>query len=106
MRRGIILLSFLLLAGGASGVQAQTGDAKKGRAFAEKTCAACHAIDRDQLQSGEPDAPSFQAIANSPGISWIALSVVLRTPHVQMPNLVLSPQEQADVIEYILSLKN
>ena len=106
MRRAIILLSFLLLAGGAAGAQAQTGDAKKGRAFAEKVCAECHAIVPDQLQSKEPDAPSFQAIANSPGISWIALSVVLRTPHQAMPNLVLSSEEQANVIAYILSLKN
>lgn len=106
MRHGIALLSFLLLAGGAADAQAQTGDVKKGRAFAEKICAACHAIDRNDIQSRNPDAPGFQAIANSPGISWIALSVILRTPHEQMPNLVLSPQEQADVIEYILSLKN
>ena len=106
MRRVIVSLSFLLLATGAADAQAQTGDAGKGKAFAEKICADCHAVNRDELQSRNPDAPAFQAIANSPGISWIALSVVLRTPHEQMPNLVLSPQEQADVIEYILSLKN
>jgi mono/diheme cytochrome c family protein len=99
-------MAFLLLACGATNAGAETGDVKKGRAFAEKICARCHAIDADVLQSPEPDAPGFQAIANSPGISWIALSVVLRTPHEQMPNLVLSPQEQANVIDYILSLKN
>jgi hypothetical protein len=38
-------------------------------------------------------------------MSEMALSVSLQTPHRAMPNIMLDPQERADVIAYILSLK-
>jgi hypothetical protein len=35
----------------------------------------------------------------------IALSAALNTSHRSMPNIMLSPDERADIIAYILSLK-
>jgi hypothetical protein len=35
----------------------------------------------------------------------IALSAALNTSHRTMPNIMLQPDEQADVIAYILTLK-
>jgi hypothetical protein len=34
----------------------------------------------------------------------MAIRVFLETPHPKMPNLVLMPEETADVVAYILSL--
>lgn len=39
-------------------------------------------------------------------MSAMALNVALLTPHHAMPNIMLDPQERADIIAYILSLKS
>jgi hypothetical protein len=44
-------------------------------------------------------------IAETNGMSEMALNVALQTPHRAMPNIMLDPQERADVVAYILSLK-
>jgi cytochrome c len=51
------------------------------------------------------NAPRFQAIASIPGMTDIALSAALNTSHHSMPNIMLAPDEQADIIAYILSRK-
>jgi len=95
-----------VLLGAAAGANAQSyGDAEKGRAFAQRACAECHAVLKGQQQSPHPVAPSFTRIAQTPTISGIALEVLLTTPHETMPNLVLSADERANVIAYIQTLK-
>jgi mono/diheme cytochrome c family protein len=85
---------------------AQTrGDPNRGYRFAERVCAQCHAIERNELGSPLDDAPTFSAIAQSSGMTGLALSVFLRTPHSTMPNLVLSMDQITDVAAYIESLK-
>src|SRR2546423_1180654 len=87
-------------------VQAQEpGQPGKGLALAQQVCVACHAIDKRQAQSPNPAAPRFEAIANVSGMTAIALTVALRTPHRTMPNLVLDDDEIRNVAAYILSLK-
>lgn len=103
----IIVLALALLSAGAQALaNAQTrGDAEKGYRFAKGVCAECHATGKNESDSPNRAAPNFSAIAQSPGMSEIALSVFLRTPHATMPNLVLSVDEMTDVIAYIGSLK-
>ena len=49
--------------------------------------------------------PAFRDIANTRGITATSLRVFLTTSHPKMPNLILTPEESADVIAYILSLR-
>jgi hypothetical protein len=51
-------------------------------------------------------APTFRAIANTPGMTALALTVFLRTPHRNMPNLIISDSDRDNVIAYILSLRD
>jgi hypothetical protein len=51
-------------------------------------------------------APTFKSIANAPGMTATALTVFLRTPHRNMPNLIISGSDRGNVIEYILSLRD
>jgi mono/diheme cytochrome c family protein len=103
----IIVLALGLLSAGALTLAAQTrGDAEKGYRLAKGVCAECHAVEKNESDSPNNVAPNFTAIARSPGMSEIALSVFLRTPHDTMPNLVLSGDEVTDVIAYIESLKD
>ena len=39
------------------------GDAHKGRALAQRLCADCHSLGKDNVRSPPSDAPSFPAIA-------------------------------------------
>jgi hypothetical protein len=51
------------------------------------------------------DPPSFYAVANDLAATQLSLRVFLRTPHAQMPNVVLNESETAAVIDNILSLR-
>jgi mono/diheme cytochrome c family protein len=103
--RPFLPILFLLFAGMASRAQAQTADAAAGEAYAEKVCARCHAIHPSGL-SPEPTAPPFRDVANTPGMTGIALRVWLSTSHPTMPNIVVEPQDMDNVIAYVLTLKN
>ena len=102
-----ILVAGLAGAAGAGAPRAQeAGDPQAGLAFAQRTCAECHAVNRKDLGSPRVDAPSFQRIANTPGMTVTALYVTMQTPHRTMPNLRLEPKEMRDVVAYLVSLQD
>jgi mono/diheme cytochrome c family protein len=84
---------------------AQAGDVGRGAEIARTICAACHVVVRGQPAAPNSQAPPFPRIANTPGMTSIALSAALMTSHRLMPNIILEPEERRDVIAYILSLK-
>ena len=75
--------------------------------FAREACNACHMVDAERRAPRRiVIGPAFRDIANTRGMTATALRVFLTTSHPKMPNLVLTPKETADVIAYILSLRN
>ena len=83
------------------------GDPDKGRRFALENCRPCHVVARDQSSPVRfADAPAFAAIANAAAATPAGLNVWLTNPHPSMPSLVLTPAESADVIAYIMSLRD
>lgn len=99
------LLAAIALIGGAALARAQeVGDAHKGLIFAERVCAECHAVKAGQKVPAA--APTFKTIANTPGMTAMALTIFFRTPHRDMPNLVLTDEDRDNVIAYILSQRN
>jgi mono/diheme cytochrome c family protein len=100
---GATLLSLVLL--GAQAVRAQdSGDPREGLAFAREVCASCHAILAGQTRSPNPQAPTFERIASVPGMTPLALTVVLQTSHKTMPSIMLQAKELRDLTAYITSL--
>ncbi len=83
----------------------EIGDAARGRAMAETRCAECHDVRPGGVVSPRSDAATFQRVANSPGMSALAIEVWLTTAHREMPHLVLTKDEREDLIAYITSLK-
>lgn len=83
----------------------ELGDAKRGLAIAQMTCAQCHAIRKGELRSRNGQAPTFEGLATTPGMTPTALRVALRTPHREMPNLILKNDEIDDIGAYIETLK-
>jgi mono/diheme cytochrome c family protein len=81
------------------------GDPQKGRALAQRFCAVCHEVGRSDAQSPNSEAPSFPAVASTPGMTTMALNVFFQTPHRAMPNLILETNQKNDIIAYIMSIK-
>ena len=100
-----ILALSVLFATTTSAAQ-ERGDPDRGLNYARQVCAHCHAIRKGDENSPHHLAPSFEKIANSPGVTGIALAAILHSVHENMPNFVLSENERDNVIAYILSLKH
>jgi cytochrome c len=83
----------------------EVGQASRGLVSAQSLCAQCHAVEKGQARSPNAEAPSFPAIAAVPGMTATALSAALNTSHRSMPNILLEPDDQANIIAYILTLK-
>ena len=82
------------------------GDAQRGHAFAVEECSQCHRVARAAPPTGFANiGPDFAAIADSASITPTSLFVFLHSSHPPMPNIILSRQESADVIAYIISLR-
>jgi mono/diheme cytochrome c family protein len=86
--------------------KAQDADVEAGAAYAERVCAACHAVLANEQYSPLPDAPTFQSVADTPGMTELALSVWLQSSHPTMPNIILTQDEIRNVVAYIHSLKS
>jgi mono/diheme cytochrome c family protein len=88
-------------------VHAQDGDVAAGHNFAREACNACHVVEAEQRKPRRiVIGPAFRDIANTRGMTATALRVFLTTSHPKMPNLILTPEEIADVTSYILSLRD
>jgi cytochrome c2 len=83
----------------------ELGDVQRGHLLAETVCSECHAIDKGAPRSRNGDAPTFESVAKTRGMTPMALRVALRTPHQKMPNLILKNQEVDDIIAYLQTLK-
>jgi cytochrome c len=107
MSRERMLLATVIASAVAAGCATaqEVGEPNRGLELAQRLCAQCHAVRKDQLQSPNAQAPRFQVVASVPGMTAIALSAALNTSHRVMPNILLAPDEQAHIIAYILSLK-
>ena len=106
MWRAIAVASFVCFTAATAAPVQDYGDAPRGLAFAQQVCSGCHALQKGEIHSPHPDAPTFPVIALVPGLTALALTVALQSSHARMPDLVLDMQERRDVIAYILSLRS
>jgi cytochrome c2 len=91
----------------AANAQDAPGNPEAGRAYAREVCSPCHAVTAERAsQRTIAVAPDFQTIANTSGMTATALRAFLQTPHPKMPNLILTPEQSADVIAFLLSLRD
>ena len=101
----IMALAVLLLLAGCHQARAQDADIAASAAYAKQVCAACHAVLPNQEFSPLPEAPTFEAVANTPGMTELALTVWLQSSHPTMPNIVLKQDDLRNVVAYIRSLE-
>ena len=87
------------------GFAQNSGNVQRGASLAGSQCAECHAVNKGE-RSPKVAVPTFSAIAATPGMTSLALEASLQTSHRQMPNLLIERADRADIIAYILSLKD
>lgn len=104
MRIGIVV-GTVMVAGTHLVAGQEIGGASAGYDYASQICSECHAVQRGIVASPNEKAPSFEALANTRGMTEMALRVWFQTPHTTMPNLRMTARQKDDVIAYILSLK-
>jgi len=83
----------------------QVGSAQRGLRLARNLCADCHLVVKEAGRSSIPQAPPFSTIAMTPGLTDAALTAMLQSSHRTMPNIVIKGGDIADIVAYILSLK-
>ena len=102
----ILAATILALVAAPCGAHAQTaGDAAKGHEYVQQICSECHTIEKGRRPSPNGQAPNFETIAKTPGMMAIALTAVLRTPHRNMPNIIIANEDIRNVVAYVLSLQ-
>jgi mono/diheme cytochrome c family protein len=79
--------------------------ANAGLVLARQLCSECHAVERAPARSPNPASPPFATIANVPGMTGMALSAALQSPHRSMPNVMLDSSQLGSIVAYILSLR-
>lgn len=99
------IIAAMIWATSSSAQAAQVGSAQQGLTFAHQACAQCHLVDKVIGGSTDANAPTFEAIAKTPGLTSVALAAILQTSHRNMPNVVIKGDDANDLIAYILSLK-
>lgn len=83
----------------------ETGSAARGLAYAKRHCAECHAVEADRDISPVVGIAPFKEIANTPGMTPLALRIWFQSPHPNMPLIMLAPDDRDDVVAYITSLR-
>jgi mono/diheme cytochrome c family protein len=100
------LAAMILLASTGLVLAQQPADPDRGHALATMVCAQCHGVEAKGGASPNNSAPAFLAVANTPGMTAMALNAFIYTPHHLMPDLTIPQADARDLIAYILSLQH
>jgi mono/diheme cytochrome c family protein len=104
MRAALVtILGLLSIAAPALGQE--SGNAGRGLVYARQACSDCHAVAADQRVSPDPKAPSFQSVADTPGMTRIAVNVWLHSSHPTMPQLIIDAERIDDLAAYLATLR-
>jgi mono/diheme cytochrome c family protein len=101
----VLVVGLALWLAPAAAQAVETATPLQGLTFARERCSSCHGVEHGDEFSPNPLAPTFAAIANTPGMTATALSVALRSSHQMMPDFMLSSEEIAMINAYLATLK-
>ena len=100
-----VLAAGMLMAAPAAVFAQETGSASRGLAYAKRHCGECHGIEAEQELSPIVGSAPFRELANTPGMTPLALKIWFQSPHPNMPLIKLAPDDRDDVVAYITSLR-
>lgn len=105
-RLPLIALAALAIATAAAQPPALSMRAKRGLAFAEAHCAACHGITPNST-SPNPEAPPWEDIANRAGLTAATMAAFLRDSHnfPEAMNFTVGRSHLRDLSAYMVTLQ-
>jgi mono/diheme cytochrome c family protein len=105
MKGARLLIATAAVLWAADALAADPLDVSRGEALARQWCTDCHVIDRGNRERLYDEVPTFSEVAALPSTTEVSLRAFLQTPHRRMPNFRLAPPEIAELVAYILDLK-
>ena len=104
--RPALLSTALLLQALATGNAAQAAQnpqlVEQGRLLAQSLCADCHTFSGNR-RSDRP-SPDFRDVGAMPQTTALSLRVFLKSPHANMPDIILEPGQIDALSAFILDL--
>jgi mono/diheme cytochrome c family protein len=99
-----LLLAALAVAAPALASEPPAPSAERGKALAQRVCAACHALQPGQA-SPQPPAPAFTSFAGRFTELTLQrrLNEIAETGHTQMPATAVHSDEIEDLVAYLNS---
>ncbi len=82
------------------------GNAKRGEAYAAQACAECHETAAGAGTRPYAKAPSFSAIAATPGMTSMAINAWFVSNHRNMPNFILLERDREDLLAWFAVLRD
>lgn len=78
----------------------------RGLAFGRQHCSGCHAVSAGQ-SSPNVEAPTFEAVVNTPGLTAATIKPWLRDSHnfPAMMNFTIDPDQIDDLAAYMMTLQ-
>ncbi|MBD2843146.1 hypothetical protein [Erythrobacter rubeus] len=101
-----VLLAAFLSACQTTGPASQVSAESEPPAFVEAACGGCHAVEPPFL-SPNPASPTFEAIANNPGVTDETLASWLTDAHnyPEEMDFDLEPEQIEMIAEYLVTLR-
>jgi mono/diheme cytochrome c family protein len=82
------------------------GDPVNGLQLARQWCASCHLVSPSDSASASDSAPPFAEISKDPTETPERLRGWLNQAHPTMPDLMLTSEQNDDLVAYLMSLKD
>ena len=100
------LPALLFAALGAVAAGGRRVDVDNGHELARAWCRSCHGVEPHDAVGPYADVPTFTAVARMRSTTSASLRVFLTTPHGDMPDIRLKPDQIDEIVAYILSLND
>jgi cytochrome c len=102
----VAILAMMIVIFVATAARGVAADMRAGRAFAERNCAACHAIGSSGA-SPNARAPAFRVLARRYKLEDLeeGLAEGIVTGHNAMPEFTLTPRQIDDLLAYLRRLR-
>lgn len=103
---GFLRVAAVAISGAVMIPDIAAADARRGEAFAARTCGSCHAVGRTGA-SPNPQAPTFVAVSRryNPSDLEEALAEGIVTGHPGMPEFTLNPRQIDDLVAHLRQLR-
>jgi cytochrome c553 len=98
-----MLIGAVLVLGSAPAWSEGSGDAFRGKAYAQAMCASCHSVTADETASANPAATPFRSVKLDYKTGE-EFSAWLNTKHPNI-SVLINPRQADDIIAHVAALK-